>query len=89
MHSRDAYWAIVEECLIVFHARSPMDAATAVAAARAAAERVGDPIAYHAAPFDVACELAGQALRAEDHWEAYAAIRRRSYGWEHPEHQGT
>ena len=62
--ARNAFWEVVEECLVEFHQESrPVAQLTALAFRRQLESPPvgidGDPI-YHEEPFYVACQLAGQ-----------------------------
>src|SRR4051812_8356997 len=69
--SRNAYWEVVEDCLVEFH-QKPRPAAVAVAVATR--RRLESPpagldgdLVYHDEPFYTACEIAGlQDEREQD-----------------------
>lgn len=76
---KNAYWALVNRCLIEFHAYSSADSAKAVYYFRSTLERKvsGSEAAdfiYHEEPFELACRLSGQALDLNDHFERYDAL---------------
>ncbi len=75
---KEIYWKVVEECLQMFH-HLPADQAHAKAktlrmAIEQAPEGVSANSIYHAEPFDVACDLAGNALDVESHRKEYESI---------------
>jgi hypothetical protein len=86
---KDAYWAIVTECLERFHDYRRSDAIAAAGDLRAriehpAAEKNPPPgydsrYFYHAEPFHVACDLAGRKLDVRERWAEYDVITDRHY----------
>ena len=75
---QDHFWRVVRQCIRRFHARG---ATRALAEATRLRKKVnGMPLEhmelfYHAEPFDVACNLADNALDVKDHRDAYLEIR--------------
>jgi hypothetical protein len=75
---QDHFWSVVRECIRKFHVRR---ASTALAAATRLRKKVGGmpvdqfDLFYHAEPFDVACNLAGQSLDVKDYLSEYVIIR--------------
>ena len=63
---RDAFWRVVRECLTRFHHLTEVDARDRVSLFRQhlddAPADVPTDMVYHAEPFDVACNLAGNEL---------------------------
>jgi hypothetical protein len=79
------FWTVVEECLIQFHDFERNRAAKEVAGlrhrlAQDAALDVGEPsfddLIYHAEPWYIACDLAGDELPLDGHWLAYESLLR-------------
>jgi hypothetical protein len=72
------FWSVVRECLRRFHSRC---ATTTLPAATRLRRKVSTmPIEqielfYHAEPFDVACNLAGNPLDVRDHLDEYRKMR--------------
>jgi hypothetical protein len=86
---KDAFWAIVVDCLHHFHR---MDSFTAQEAAAALRNRVEAPsvhdrpppgynaeIFYHNEPFYVACDIAAHDLDVESRRAEYESIQRERY----------
>ena len=75
---QDHFWSVVRQCIRKFHARC---ASTTLAEATRLKKKVsGMPLEqmdlfYHAEPFDVACNLADNALDVKDHLDEYLEIR--------------
>jgi len=61
--AKNAFWIVVEECLVNFHQRSPLAAITEARAYRRrvenAATGVSGDLIYHVEPFYAACNIAG------------------------------
>ena len=75
---QDHFWSVVRQCIRRFHARSASK--TLAEATRLRKKVSGMPLEqmdlfYHAEPFDVACNLAHNALDVKDHVEEYLEIR--------------
>jgi hypothetical protein len=84
---RESFWAAVRECLIHFHRVPPSEAAGKVSSLRqrlaeAPAGSLSDMI-YHAEPFDVACDLAGEPLDRTKFAGEYEEILDRYFVPEH------
>jgi hypothetical protein len=81
---KDAWWAVVADCLVEFHgySRSYADAAAAKLRARIESPPPGleSDILYHDEPFDVASRLAGASLEMPPPRDRYHAIRDRRFG---------
>ena len=75
---QDHFWSVVRQCIRRFHTRCT---SRALAEATRLRKKVnGMPVEqmelfYHAEPFDVACNLADNALDVKDHLEEYLEIR--------------
>jgi hypothetical protein len=75
---QDHFWSVIRTCIRRFH---PDSASRALAAATRLRMKVtGMPIEqlelfYHAEPFDVACNLAGNSLDVKECLDEYLAIR--------------
>jgi len=75
---QDHFWSIVRQCVRTFHT---VDPSKTLAEATRLRRKVNEmpveqmELFYHAEPFDVACNLAGNALDVKDHLEEYIAIR--------------
>ncbi len=67
---KDAFWEVVEDCLTDIHGLSRSEARRRSHVLRAEIESpppgLSSDIFYHAEPFDVACDLAGNRL---DIWQ--------------------
>lgn len=76
--SKDDFWNVVYDCLHEFRGKTPPAAADLVANLRKAVEdappEFSSDIFYHAEPFDMACDLAGQPLKLDPLRHAYDAI---------------
>jgi hypothetical protein len=75
---QDHFWSVVRECIRRFHARCA--SSTLAAATRLRKKTNAMPVEqmelfYHAEPFDVACNLAGNLLDVKDHLIEYLDIR--------------
>ncbi|HEX2205556.1 MAG TPA: hypothetical protein VHG91_19750 [Longimicrobium sp.] len=62
----EAFWRVVEDCLVEFH-RYPVRTAVQAAGAlrtrlQAAPPGLSGDLVYHAEPFDVACDIAGKEV---------------------------
>ncbi len=81
---RNAFWAAVADCLAEFHGRKLSEAKLAVFELRARAENPPDgldsDLVYHAEPFDVACDLAGDRLDVAGRSAKYGEILERHFG---------
>lgn len=80
---KGAFWAVVTDCLVEFHQKQPLQARILASELR---ERIESPppgidaeLFYHSEPFDVACEIAGQAMEIREHWPRYEAILRQRF----------
>jgi hypothetical protein len=82
---KNAFWAIVADCLETFHGYSPETARCRVQKFR---ERVENPPApfeedgeliYHDEPFYIANDLAQRELPVNEHGDEYARIMARHY----------
>jgi hypothetical protein len=80
--AQERYWRIVHECLTALHQWDPAQADDAIARLQERLAVREDPdfplMTYHAEPFEVACDLAGQQLDYAAHREAYEAILHRA-----------
>ena len=75
---QDHFWSVVRQCIRRFHAHCT--SRTLPKAMRLRKKVNGMPIEqmelfYHAEPFDVACDLADNALDVKDHVDEYLEIR--------------
>lgn len=74
----DAFWSVVERCLVQFHGLSEDDAHRRGQALRARIESppigTSGEIFYHAEPFDVACDLADEQRDLSRYRQQYDAI---------------
>ena len=75
---QDHFWSVVRQCIRRFHDRSA--SRTLADATRLRKEVNAMPseqmdLFYHAEPFDVACNLAEEALDVKDHLDEYLEIR--------------
>jgi hypothetical protein len=81
--AKDTFWKIVEECLITIHGltkpeayRKSLDLRTRIEAAPAG---MSSDIFYHAEPFDVACDIAGNQLDASQYHQQCEPILHRHH----------
>ena len=82
---REAYWAVVADCLEELHGRTASDAADLVARFRG---RIADApipgyipdLIYHAEPFHLAEDLAGRSLDPVVLREQYERVLARHFG---------
>ncbi len=76
--SKDDYWDVVEDCLHNPHRLSRPHAKQLTEGFRGIIENpppdISSDIFYHAEPFDVACDLAGQELELERNRDEYDLI---------------
>ena len=75
---QDHFWSVVRQCIRSFHARC--GSRTLAEATRLRTRVNGMPVDqmelfYHAEPFDVACNLADNALDVKDYLDEYLKIR--------------
>jgi hypothetical protein len=80
---KEAFWGVVQDCLVEIHDLPKRQAATLAAGLRKRIETpppgvVGE-IFYHAEPFDVACDLAQRRLNIRDHARQYSALLSRHF----------
>ena len=63
---KKAFWEVVKECLLKFHKLDANEADERIEKLRKAIKEppggVDEDLFYHAEPFDVACDLAGEPL---------------------------
>jgi hypothetical protein len=86
---KDAYWAIVTDCLVQFHQHSPQAARELSLELRDVIESprhqdapppgYDSRLFYHGEPFHVACDLAGRGLDLDRHRAAYDELVTRHY----------
>lgn len=76
--AKDAFWAAVEDCLVELHALPRLRARALSDDLRRQIEMppvgMSSDIFYHAEPFDVACDIAGQSLDLTNVRSQYDAI---------------
>ena len=75
---QDHFWIVVRQCIRRFHARCSSSTLTKATRLRKKVNgmRVEQmELFYHAEPFDVACNLAGNPLDVKDHLDKYLEIR--------------
>jgi hypothetical protein len=81
---KDAFWTVVEKCLLEFHHIPETKAHTKTQALRTRIEQaprsVSPSALYHAEPFDVACDIANQELDLSKYWPQYEAILKQYSG---------
>jgi hypothetical protein len=75
---KEIFWTVVEACLEAFHHVPTAQAHAKTKAIRMAIEQAppgvtGNSI-YHAEPFDVACDLAGNSLDLHSNRQEYESI---------------
>jgi hypothetical protein len=79
--TKETFWRVVEECLIAIHGltkpeahRRSLDLRTRI---ETAPEGMSSDIFYHAEPFDVACDIAGNQLNVSQYRQQYELILHR------------
>ena len=76
--ARDTFWQVVEDCLTDIHGLPPSEARRRSHDLRAEIESpppgLSSDIFYHAEPFDVACDLAGNQLDVLQYRDRYDLI---------------
>jgi hypothetical protein len=72
------FWNIIEHCLVKFHGKKSRWAHAAAIELREKIEStplgMPDDIFYHAEPFDIACDIAGEHLDITRFWKEYDAM---------------
>ena len=80
----DAFWSVVQRCLVQFHGLSEDEAHRRSQPLRARIESppigTSSDIFYHAEPFDVACDLASDRRELSRYRQEYDAILN-AYRW--------
>jgi hypothetical protein len=81
--AKEAFWKVVEDCLTEIHGLSLSEAGQRGRNLRAEIESppqgLSSDIFYHAEPFDVACDLAGNRLDVLQHRDQYDLILDRQH----------
>lgn len=84
IQAKNAFWSVVEDCLVEIHKLSRMDAQTRVNDLRCQVDSppagLSSDVIYHEEPFDVACDLAGKRLSLTPHRGQYDGILQR-HNW--------
>lgn len=86
VQARDAFWMAVEDCLVEIHHLARGEARKRAGDLRADLGQpppgldVDEEAIYHAEPFDVACDLAGQPLDLAQYRAQYEPILNR-HNW--------
>jgi len=82
--AKDSFWQVVEDCLEEIHNLPRTDAHARSTDLRKRVERhprgISGEIIYHAEPFDVACDIAGNQLDLSQFRNQYDAILNR-HNW--------
>jgi len=81
--AKDEFWAVVADCLHEFHGIKPEVSRRKAGKLRNAIGRLTTAqveFFYHSEPFDVACEIADEPLRVEEHLDRYLQIRDEKHG---------
>lgn len=82
--SKDAFWDVVEDCLVEIHGLSKLRAHQRSQDLRTGIETppagMSSEIFYHAEPFDVACDIADIQLDLSQHRSQYDHILNR-HNW--------
>ncbi len=76
--AQDHFWSVVRRCVREFHAKQSASALKKATRLRKKVEQLSADdreLFFHDEPFDVACRLAGHALKVEDHLSHYLKIR--------------
>lgn len=80
---REAYWAIVKECLTRYHGLGEQEADAHVAEFRRdmanAPDDIDTDVVYNTEAFQLASDLAGRELDARPYWDEYLAMMDRIY----------
>lgn len=84
LQTKDAFWGVVEDCLVEIHKLAHVDAQARVSNLRNKVDQppvgLSSEIIYHDEPFDVACDLANKRLSLPQHRNQYDAILQR-HNW--------
>jgi hypothetical protein len=76
--AKNDFWSVVEDCLVEFHGLARRDAHQRSKDLRKRVEAppsgISGEMLYHAEPFDVACDIADQALDLSHHRPQYETI---------------
>ena len=81
--AKDDFWGVAEDCLREFHGMKQDAIRRKVGKLHNAIERMTtaeSEFFYHSEPFDVACEIADNALNVEDYLDRYLQIRDEKHG---------
>jgi hypothetical protein len=81
--AKDEFWAVVEDCLREFHGMKPDAIRRKAGKLRQAIERMTPSELesfYHSEPFDVACDIAEDALNITVYLDRYLQIRDERHG---------
>ena len=82
--AKDAFWDVVEDCLVEIHGLAKPDAHKRSMDLRTKIESpptgMSSEIFYHAEPFDVACDIAGSQLDLSQYRLQYDLILNR-HNW--------
>ena len=81
--AKDEFWGVAEDCLREFHEMKQDAIRRKVGKLRNAIERMTTAELesfYHSEPFDVACDIAENALSVEDYLDRYLHIRDEKHG---------
>ncbi len=76
--ARDAFWAVVRDCLREFHGMRPETSRRKAAKLRITIEELeleSVALFYHCEPFGVACDIAGKSLDVAPHLQRYIHLR--------------
>lgn len=84
LQSKDAFWGVVEDCLVEIHKLARVDAQARVSNLRSKVDQppvgLSGEVIYHDEPFDVACDLANSRLSLPPHRYQYDGILQR-HNW--------
>jgi hypothetical protein len=79
--AKNAFWSVVEDCLVEIHKLPLVDARGRVSKLRSQIDHpplgLSGDVIYHDEPFDVACDLAGNHLGLASHRNQYDGILQR------------
>lgn len=82
--AKDAFWTVVEQCLVQIHRLGLSDAQQKCRELRDQIESpptgMSGDMFYHSEPFDVACDLADKSLDLSEYRSGYEAILA-TYNW--------
>lgn len=83
LQAREAFWRVVEDCLVEIHKLARVDAQARVGNLRGKVDQppvgLSSEVIYHDEPFDVACDLANKQQSLPQHRNQYEGILQRHH----------